>query len=229
MATSVEIVDELMTEFGRRSDKLRMELEQYVGDVTKDLLSKGEGRFAELKKPVIITLDTTNLTYKLPADYNVISKTAYEIDDNGNPTGVKIEITSEEGAMQRRYAGEYAGRRIFHVEMLDGGRSGRGWYLVLGDEATEATRYKLFYYRKATERDTDLIRVEEHVKVGVRYRYYAARPEFQSQAIAAQTEYARRRAGFREDPQRHKSRISVRINPRAQEVCEQEWDIGEGN
>lgn len=227
MASTVEIVDELMTEFGKTSDKVRMELEQYVGDVTKDLLSKGQGRFAELKKPVIITLDTTNLTYKLPVDYNTISKTAYELDDDGNPTGVKIEITSEEGAMQRRYAGEYAGRRIFHIEMLDGGRSGRGWYLVLGDEALEVVRYKLFYYRKATERDTDLIRKEEHVKVGVRYRYYSARND--PQAVSLQTEYSRRLSGFREDPQRHKPRIGITINPRARRNCELSHDIGEGN
>lgn len=228
MASAVEIVDELMTEFGKTTSKVRQELEQYVGDITVDLLSQHQGRFPELQQNIIITLEADEASYRLPADYGTISKTVFEVDSDGNPSSTKISVETEQTAMERRYAKEYAGARIAWVSFLKGGRSGRGWYFILATAPeTAGALYKIFYYRKATTADTDLIRNEEIVKTGVRARYHMQRNDPYSQALL--TTYERMKSGFKPEVQRHKTRIGITLNPRARELTALQWDIGEGN
>lgn len=215
MASKAQIVDDIMLDIGKSTPKVREMIEQHVGDVTVELLSRQKGRFKSLEETETITLNTSYDHYKLPSDYGAASKTFVQVDDNDDYVRT-LKIESEEAVYERMRKGEYAGVWIGWVKHLNTGPtargySGRGWYLRLPTEPDDTGFYKFFYYREPTEEDTDLIRNQSIVKKGVMGRL--------SRSLNANAEqdagiYENMKRGFKEDITRHQPQVKIHPNAR---------------
>lgn len=228
MATKFEIVEELMQDIGKSGAKVRQVLEQHVGDITVELLSLQEGRFKGLKESTTITINTSYDHYKLPSDYGTASKTFVQVDASDDFVR-RLVIESEEAVYERMEHDEYAGIHVAWVDYLESGTAARGfttrgWYLRLPTEPTETGYYKFFYYREATEEDTDLIRKSSIIKKGVMGRIPAWNPN----AINDTLIFERRRSGFKESITRHQPGIKIHPNARTRRHNALMHTIGKG-
>ncbi len=215
MASKAQIVDEIMLDIGKSTPKVREKVEQHVGDVTVELLSRQKGRFKCLAKDTTLTLNTSYDHYKLPRDYGAASKTFVQVDENDDYVRT-LKIESEEAVYERMRKGEYAGVWIGWIKHLTEGDtargySGRGWYLRLPTEPSDTGFYKFYYYRDPTEEDTDLIRNQTIVKKGAMGRLSRSlNPETDRDAGT----YQNMMRGFKEDITRHQPEVKIHPNER---------------
>lgn len=229
MASKAQLVDDIMLDIGKSSSKIRQMVEQHVGDVTVELLSRQNGRFKSLAKTITITLNTSYDHYKLPSDYGAASKTFVQVDSSDDFVR-RLAIESEEAVYERMEHSEYAGVWIgWVVHLTTGptarGYTGRGWYLRLPTEPSDTGFYKFFYYRAPTEEDTDLIRSSSIVKRGALGRL--------PRSLNAETDrdaaiYENMKRGFKEDITRHQPNIKIHPNARTRRHNAMMHEIGKG-
>lgn len=205
MATSAHIVQSLMDEFGKTSSAARGQIEAWVGGITVDLLSQNDGRFSKLKKSQSITIAVDTREYKINSDYNTAHKNFYQVDSDGDFTR-RLTVVSEAEILERKQQDKYAGIKMAYVEYQTDGDDGPGYYLVLGEDPDAAGYYKFQYYRKPTERDTDLILNPEIVKMGVR----GSANQYNPHSEIDMATYMRMRSGFSERPGKHIKSMTVR-------------------
>jgi len=203
MSSKATIVQRLMDEFGKDSQAARQQIEQAVGEITVDLLSQNQGRFLGLEKTLSITINNTDTEYRLPADFNTAKKTFYEVNSDGDYIAECMCLSKSE-VQNRMSEGAYSGYRLAYIRRNILGASGRGDYLVIADAPDETKYFEFDYYREPTENDTDVIRNDHIVMTGAR----GLLPQFVDMDRAAyQTGiYSRMRDGFREHPEKRKTK-----------------------
>lgn len=229
MASKAQLVDGIMLDIGKSSSKIRQMVEQHVGDVTLELLSRQAGRFKCLEETETITLNTSYDHYKLPSIYGTASKTFVQVDENDDYVRT-LTIESQAAVYERMRKGEYAGVWIGWIKHLDTGPTargytGRGWYLRLPTEPDDTGFYKFFYYRTPTKEDTDLIRNESIVKRGALGRL--------PRSLNAETDrdaaiYENMKRGFKEDITRHQPQVKIHPNERTRRHNAMMHKIGKG-
>ncbi len=223
MASTDVIVEELMREFGKSSSNIRMRIEEKVGDIVVDLLTQNDGRFKSLEKTQTISIVVGTKEYRLPVDFNTAKKTFYEVNSDGNIIE-ECSIVPKANIHRRKMEGRYAGYRIGRIQHFDSHEDGRGMYLVLADESPENTTFEFDYYRMPTKTDTDLIRSPDIIKTGVRKSF----PEYNINANYDLEIYLRMKSGFKENPEKFNTTITINPSRRAGSHNRSMRDIGNG-
>ncbi len=225
MASKAEITQSLLTEFGKQDDAVRIQVEQWVGEVTVDLLSQNQGRFEKLLKSQTITVVDGTSAYKLNSDFNTVHPVFYQVDSSGNYVR-KLSVFTKAEVFERKSSDAYNGPRMGFVEYQGDGDDGPGFYLVLGDEpsADDAGTYVLFYYRTSTENDTEIIRNDSIIKMGVR----GLAVDYNQNAPVHAATFLNMRRGFVEDPSKRSHGMAIRPSKQTQGHNHRMRRIGEG-
>jgi hypothetical protein len=169
MASVDTLVNALLAHAIRDTPSLRTKLESDVGEIALEMIQKAGGKFAKLKKTQTISIDTTNTTYLLDPDFNKPSRTFNAVDSDGDFV-CQIYVIAK-AAIQKRMEEGSPTENFCYIEYQEGGRSGRGYYIVLPSAASSARTFEFDYYRHATERDVDIIEETTMLKRGVRGRH----------------------------------------------------------
>ena len=225
MASTSKVTNDIMQEIGKTSSALRMKIEGYVGDVTVDLLSQNAGRFTRLEKSLDISFAAGVKYYKLPANFNTIKNTFFQIDSDGDFIA-KCEVRTK-GEIYRNIADEeYSGIKAAYIQELnrDKGPDGAGLYLILASEPTEIVYYNIEYYRFPLTTDTDLIKNVKLLKNGVR----AELPDYYDKAEIYSHIYENGKMKFRENKRRRKTVNILMPSKRAGAHNKRMHDIGGG-
>ena len=225
MANASKIIDDLMNEWGKSGPELAMRLEQKIGEVTVDLLSQNEGQFKGLEKTQAISIAVDQKEYLLNADFNTAQKNFYEVDDDGDPVREIFVVTKKE-MFNKLLNDSSLATDLVYVKQHDTGYNGDGpgWYLILPTEPSETTTFEFTYYRFPVAGDTRLIRNETILKTGVKR-------EFPEHNLAWQTDtliYNKMRGGFKENPDKFKTRSVTLPNDRTQRHNRMLHKIGRG-
>lgn len=167
MASNAQLTAELMDEFDSVDPQVRQKVENHVGGATVDILLQNDSRFRRLKKYSTITLTETYDNYRLPSDFRSIAGRAIMVDANGLLIK-RFEVVSSNLFFDRKTDPQYGGDDYAYIENRPDGRSGPGDYLVLNEAPDDTAYLKVFYYRKPTEQDTDIIEHTEAIKEYVR-------------------------------------------------------------
>lgn len=204
MASPAKIVQDLMDEFGKTAPTVRARFESIVGEITVDLLSQNEGRFKDLEKSTSLSIVTTTRQYRLPADFNTVKHTFYEVNSDGEFVA-ECAIVPKADVHRRLEQGRYAGYRLAYIQELKSHADGPGKYLILAGDADEAMTFELDYYRIPLETDTSVIRNESILKRGVRSRLADMNPLVRIDLDI----YERMKLGFKEDVRKHVTHLSI--------------------
>lgn len=226
MASTSQIVNDLMDEIGKDSPDIAHALELTVGEVVVELLGQNEGRFSSLSKTETLSILTTQTRYILPADFNTAKVTSTEVDTDGTLKGI-IYIMPKAEIQERLVRGGAAHARFCYVEFSEDGYNGdgRGYYLTLAKEVTENTTYEFEYYRKPVTTDVDLIRNPGSIKRGVRANSPKYFPENNDVNMAI---YENVKKGFSDKPQRYATSILVTPSPQTSRRNVRMHRIGRG-
>lgn len=223
MATTSQIVDELMTEANKTTTAVRKQIEQAVGDIVLELLQQNDGRFRGLEKTQSITVTSGVKQYKLNSDFNTAKRTFHEVNSDGDFVA-KCECLSKAEIFSRKAEGGHLTYRFGYIEFEASHSSGRGYYLTLAEEPTGTAYFEFEYYREPTREDADIIRKPSIVKHGVRGRM----PRLFDTAEADLGIYLRRIQGFKESPERFVTALIVTPPPRVAKRNRFFHDIGRG-
>lgn len=196
MSSMAQIVNELMEEFGKTAPEVGARISQKVGEITIDLLSQNGSRFKGLEKTTTLTINTTDTSYALPANFCTAQPTFLELDSSGEFVR-ELEIVSQAEFYRRKSEARFTEHRLCFIEWRTE-TTGRLAYLVLGTAPTTATTYKFFYWREAHAGDTDLIKNPAIVKKGVRAGLSDLNPNYMADLAA----YNNMRVHFRENVMR---------------------------
>jgi hypothetical protein len=219
------MVEKLMGDLGKDSAQARSLIDKAVGDITKDLLSQDGGRFFGLEKYQDITISTTETRYILNKDFNTIRSKAVRLSSTqvflGDFFVVSFDDFFERQADTSVYPGQYYGR----IEKLDSGPSGAGMYLIIGDVPDKTSYIRVFYFRKPTENDSDLIRNEFILETGAKSQLKSLNPDWELHLKI----YFKMREGFREHIARQVNELSFKPSRRTQGHNARQYKIGRGN
>lgn len=213
MGSKLEIVQTLALEFGKSSPEVLAQIESKVGEITVDILSQNDCRFAGLRKWQRITVGAGTKAYKVNADLASVGRHAKIVNVNGDFL-YKFTIVDEGEFIEREDKAGYATTRYGWIEARDQGDQGPGFYLVLATD-WQATGYiKMPYFRSPTENDTALIRNTSAVKDGVR-QYF---PQYVGEEKAALfgRVYSGKRKSIKESPDRVATGLHVKPPRRVQ-------------
>jgi len=223
MADKFRVVQELADEWGKSSPDVLAQIEAKVGEITIDLLSQNECRFAGLRKSTTQTITAGTTVYKLPYDFATIVKQTSVVDADGAFVA-EFTFCDEKEFIRRLSLGGYATNRFAMIEYRVDGSDGPGWYMILGGDWDETGYLKIPYYRKPTADDTELIENETILKSGVRSQF----PQFNLRAQMDAVEYMRRRSGFRENPDAITTSMQIKPSRRTQAKNRLQHKIGDG-
>lgn len=224
MASKSVLVDELMTELGKKSSLVRKKIDQIVGEVTLDLLSQNNGQFSALEREQAITTNTSDLAYKLNTDFNAVKPPAYLTDVNGKFSTEFAIVSLSEFMIRQGDTSRYPGASYARIEYLTDQDNGPGDYLILGTEPDSIQYVRLPYYRKPKETDTHLIRNETIVKIGAKSKL----PEFNEAWSRDQVIYFKMRSGFKEDISKKTTELVLRPSSHTRTFNESMHNIGSG-
>ncbi|MFQ5454245.1 MAG: hypothetical protein ACE5D6_08675, partial [Candidatus Zixiibacteriota bacterium] len=101
---------------------------------------------------------------------------------------------------------------------------GMGYYLVLADDAPEATTFELDYYRKPTRNDADIIENVDIIKMGVK----GSIPQYVADSIYSLEIYERMKRGFRENPEKFAPRLVMMPSRKIAKLNRRMHNIGQG-
>ena len=208
-----------MVEFGKTSAAFRRRVSNAVGEITIDILNQNESRFRRLEKSANITLIIGTDAYLLPSDLRTIRPMFHQLDSDGNFAS-EWEIVTTAEFYRRKGDDEYAGQNYAHIETRQSPTPGE--YLVFDSAPTAAGTCKLYYYRRPTAADTDIIENEAAIKEGVRTRFPKSVEDVGSRIIS----YERMKSGIRESPEVRATGMVLKPNPLIQRVNRQMWKYG---
>lgn len=224
MAIKTTIVNEIMSEFGKTDPVTRKLVDSKVDEIVIDLLSQNEGRFSGLEEKQTITVNTTDTEYKLNQNFNSIGADCVVLDSNNDYAGEFDVVSHKEYLKRKANAAQYPGYTYGRVEYLSGGRSGPGYYLILGDEVGEAFTLEFFYYRDATAFDITIIKNATIIKKGVKGGFSQFNPQYGTDMEI----YFRMRSGFRENISKTTNQLIMRPSKKTQRFNANMHDIGRG-
>jgi len=167
MASVAYLADMLMQEAGKASPDVRLRIEEKIGEITLEILQESEGRFKRLAKTQNISVLATVKDYLLPSDYFTARREIIEIDSDGNFVR-RVYVVSEMEVYTRIEADTNLSKSYCWIDFREDGAEGRGYYLHLAVEPTEAATYRFAYYRQPKEDDAEVIDSFTLIKRGVR-------------------------------------------------------------
>ena len=225
MASLSKVTNDIMQEIGKTSSTLRIKIEGYVGDVTVDLLSQNQGRFTRLEKSLDISFAVGVKYYKLPANFNTIKDTFFQVDSTGEFIA-KCRVRTKSEIYRNIEDSEYSGVKAAYIQELnrDHGPDGAGLYLILASEPTEIVYYNIEYYRFPLTTDTDIIKNVKLVKNGVR----AELPDYFDKAEIYSHIYENGKMRFKENKRRRKTVSVLMPSKRAGQHNKRMRNIGGG-
>jgi hypothetical protein len=224
MANRTTYVEQLCAEAGKSDPATKAEIDRKVGEIALEMLVQSEGRFAELARTQSISVTTVLTKYLLESDFFAAAQEHEILDSDGEFAGVCHIVAKGEILRRKNYDDEYD-HQLAHIEFLQDGTGGRGWYLILALEPTAAYTYEFQYYREPTEDDVSVIKEESLLKAGVR----AGLPTlFPNTAPVDAQKYYSKLGGFREDQTRYRGQIMVMPNLRTQNLNKLQHRIGRG-
>lgn len=213
MASTLELIQALAQEFGKQSPEVLRDIEQKIGEITIDILSQNDCRFAGLRKSQTVTVTAGTTSYKINADFASLGRYPTIVDSNGDFVD-KFTIVDEGEFVARADQGGYATKRFGRIEARDQGASGPGFYLELAEDWGETGYIKIPYYRKPTATDTELINNLACVKNGVR-QFFGQFIGSEKADIAARV-YLGQRSGIKESAARTTTGLFVKPPIRTQ-------------
>lgn len=219
MASFGQIVEEMMVEFGKKSSAVRHRVSQTVAEITIDILNQNESRFRKLEKESTITLVIGTDAYRLPADLRTIRPIFIQLDTEGN-FAAEWEIVSTPEFYRRKGDAEYKGQNYAHIETRQSPIPGE--YLVFDTEPTASGTCKIFYYRRPTGTDTDIIENTAAIKEGVRTRF----PKFVENVETHVIIYERMKSGIAESPETRTTGMVLKPSPLHQRINRLLWKYG---
>lgn len=223
MSSKYQIVQELADEWGKASPEALKRIEDKVGEITVDLLSQNDCRFAGLRENQTITVTAGTTVYKLAYDFATLIKQVTVVDSDGAYLD-KFEVVDEPEFNQRMSLGGYGTTRFGYIKFMKDGTDGPGWYLVLGGDWEETGYISLPYYREPTPEDTELIHNTKILKSGVRAEFPDLNPKAQQDLVM----YERGKSVFRESPDTTTTSMKLRPSERSQRLNRLKWKIGGG-
>jgi hypothetical protein len=197
MASTAQIVEDILVEIGKRGTAVRRKVETAVNDTVVDMLQQNDGRFRGLAKTQTINVLADTVEYKLNADFNTAKDTFAEYDSDDEFVARVFVLTKSE-IHNRLAEGAPVHRLMSYIEFYESHTNGRGNYLILSQDPTTTHIYKFDYYREPTPEDTDIIRKTAILKHGIRGRL----PDYYEQAEYESAIYLRMLQGFRESAER---------------------------
>jgi hypothetical protein len=201
--TTQQAVMELAQEFDVTDPGVISEIQSHVQDVTVQILSQNDGRFSVLESDEVLTITANTEDFLLPPEFNTAQDNNYIVDANSAYIADFNLVTKKEH-FRRLREGTYETSRHGFIIAKDSPTP--GLYLRLGTVWTEDGYIQLFYYRKATGWDTDLIKEPSLVKDGVRERMPNHCPSFQY----AGQRYQRSLPKYREGTETRVGQITLR-------------------
>ena len=223
MASKFQIVHELADEWGKASPDVLARIETKVGEITIDLLSQNDCRFAGLRDSETITVSAGTMAYKLPYNFATLIKEVITVDADGDFLN-EFEVVDENEFIRRKTEGGYATTKYGMIEYRKTGTSGPGWYFLLAADWEDTGYIKVPFYREPTEDDTELIRNVTILKAGVRAQFPEFNPKSQNDLVM----YEKGKSGFRENPETITTKMAIRPSPQAQRLNKLQWKIGDG-
>ena len=228
MATREEIVQDMLGEYGRQDSAARAHFDNFAGAVTVDLLSQSGGRFPELVDEKEISIDVTNLSYKLPSNFGAAQEKSIMLTSAGAYSSEFYLVSQNEFYIRQADTATYPGYTYGYIKKLERNdtlaRSGAGLYLIIGGLPAAAYTMRFLYYRRATINDTDLIINVEAVKEGIRGRAKKYNPDWQLNLEI----YFRMRSGFKPSVRRKSPNLSMRPSEDTENFNEVMDSIGGG-
>lgn len=221
MASKAKIVADLMGEVGKTAQAVRDRLDRFTGEVTIDILNQNDGRFRRLAKTYTITLNTSDVAYRLPADFKTPKQTFIQVDSDGDFLEERA-IVSEAEFYRRKGDADYSGTGYGFIETRQSPTPGE--YLVLDSTPTAVGYLKLFYYRRPTENDTEIIENEAAIKEGVRARDRGLWPD----AIYHLQIYENMKKGIKESAGTRTTGMVLKPNPMQVRINRLMHRIGKG-
>jgi len=188
------MVDRLISDSGKTGPEIQAKIERKVGEVALEMLQQSGGRFRTLSRTQEISINTTDLQYKLNSDFFTARTSCAEYDSSGNFVRL-IYIVGKTEVLHTIENNAPAAANMCYIEFNHDGSDGRGNYLVLADEASTSCTYKFEYYREPTENDIDAIEEWSLLMRGVR----ASLPEFFTTAEVDAHIYLRKLGHYQED------------------------------
>jgi len=213
-----------MEDLGKTTPEIRARVESLISSLTVDLLSLHQGRHSDLRKRQDITLLTTRAEYKLNDDFNTPITPMIEVDSTGLYIR-EIDIVDDvEFYFRQGNPSVYPAETYARIEMLEDGYDGKARYLIVGKIPEETAYYRMFYFRKPTGEDVDVIRNPTILEYGVKGSLPDLNPNFQ----VDQGTYFNMRKGFRADTVKLTTPM-IRNSRRSQKHNRTMHEIGRGN
>jgi len=224
MASVSYLADILMQECGKTAPDVRLRIEQKIGEVTLEILQESEGRFKKLDRKVNISIVAGTKRYLLPSDYFTVKREFIEVNSDGDFLR-RVYVVSEMEVYTRMEGESNLSVSYCWIEFDESGAGGRGYYLNLAVEPTEASIYRFSYYRQPTESDAEVIDSFTLIKRGVRGNL----PDlFPKNAEVDLQIYVGRLGRSGEDPGQHTTETVVHPGRRAQRRNRFQHQIGRG-
>lgn len=225
MASKRDIVDSLALAAGKDSEAVKKRLEDAVGDITVDILSQNKSRFLGLRRSQSITITSGDTEYRLNADFASMIPNAQVVDSDGVFIA-EFTIVDELEYVRRQVADRLPKTRYAFIEPKDGGDEGPGLYLILAQDWGETAYLKIYYYRKPTTGDTELITNTAAIKKGVK----AELPDLfgREEAIINAGTYERMKSGIKESPATTTTGLKLQPSKRTRKRNLFFWRIGGG-
>jgi len=223
VASTDQIVEDLMLESGKSGHTARQRIELIVGEVILEVLGRNDGRFEGLRETIGYSVLKDVKHYKLPGNFNTPSKSFLQVNSDDEFIA-ECYIVQKMDVIRNLADSGYVGPRQAYIERLKAGPGGPGLYLVFGDELTETAYYQMDYYRKATTSDGDVVRKDGIVKDGARGKlpvYWPLPNDFAGM-------YAGQLRGFKESPRRMATTISFSPSRQTKRLNRKQHHIGGG-